>query len=352
MAETIAAPATEAVAAAGTSDETTEVSEQAVVDGNEVDGSAGGVPESEGGDSEGLKAEGTQDRDPETGKFLPKKRKFKVKGKEVEVEYKTEEEELRDLQRGRYMAQEREEADKERAEARKDKEEAHALKSQMAELLRMLRDPKQARQVYKQLGADPTEVSKAMLQDWLEEQQMTPEQRELAELKRWKAEQAEAQEKAKKESETAEMTRMEEEQFDLIGKRLYGALQKMGIPPGSPEASEAVKRMAWKMEQANARKQDLDVSDDVLLDSLREDYRNEHKTFYSKLSGQELFEMLGEEGLKKVSEYSAGRQKTPGTIQRGGKAPATANGAPKFKSLKETLAHYEKLALDEQAKQG
>lgn len=274
--------------------------------------------------------------------FTPFKKKLKTKSGEKEVEYKTEEELVRDLQRGRYMAEEREAAAKERTEAAKERAEAKAQKEAVAELLTMLKDPRQAKQVYRHLGVDPTEMSKAMLKEAIEEQAMTPAERELAELKAWREQKLQEEQEAQQKQDAEKLTRAEQEQLDYYGNVITNVLKKVGISPASGEATEAARRIAWKIEQQLMHEEDL--SEDELADAYMEDLRSEHTSLFKGAEGRALFEMLGEDGLKKVNEYAASRlKKTPSVLKP---SPGGAKGTQevmKFKNKAEREAYWSKL---------
>jgi hypothetical protein len=281
----------------------------------------------------------------EDGKF---KAALKIKGKDQELDY-DEETLVRDLQRGRYMSQEREEIEKRALGIAAEKEQAQAHINQSKALLEALKDPVQARQIYKAIGIDPVGHAKAWAKEYVEEQELDPRERAYRERERALAEKEEKYQKDEQLKAQEEETRQLESSKEQFATRLLGALKKSGFESDSAAGNVAVQRLAFKLR--NSLKANLETTDEDLVESLREDYKQEHQSLYKMSSGKDLFELLGDDNLKKVNEYALSMVNGPKTLASPSAPGKKAPEASLFEGFKTAEEYFEHLRMQANAEE-
>jgi hypothetical protein len=277
------------------------------------------------------------------------KRQFKLYGKDVEKDMDDDEYHAT-AQKGMAFNKLKEESDKavakERAEAKKDRDEAAKVRKEAEEALKALTDPRRAKEILKALGVDSNAHAKEWLKEYIEEKELEQKDPEKLELLRAKREldkmKADHEERTKLEEAKAHEAEVQTEMVNL-GKRVSGALKKAGFEDfQGDEVNETVKRLVFKMMVATQNGDD--ISDDEMVESLKDEYRKEHTRLYKSAQGKDLYEMLGEEGVKKVNAYALSLSKPTATVGSRGQGPAEKKGNLSFKNADERRAYMEKLA--------
>lgn len=186
---------------------------------------------------------------------------------------------------------------------RRFNEAAQMRKEAEAQLARLKEDPWA---VLKEIGVDVDEVAKKRVLTTFEEQQLTPEQKELrkalADVERLKGEQKSMAEKAHQERVREETERSQKE----YGEKFLDALKKIGQPLGA-NSGWAVQRMAT-LELANLE-QGLNLTADELAQAVKDDIAEEHKSVLAGLEGDALLDYLGEDTWKSVVKAASARYK-------------------------------------------
>ena len=245
-------------------------------------------------------------------------RKFKTKvdGEEVEVDFETM---RNDYQRA--------------AASNKRFQEASGLKKQAEEFLEMLRkDPRKVLS-HPDIGIDPKQFAEDVLADYLEEQALSPEQKELRELKRWKAEQ-----EAKKQEEEAEKAKSLEDQQAMEWAQEFNsnapeALKSRGIP---------VNNVTMRLMRDYAI-ECLDNGYEPPISELaklaKEDYQVIVREVFSSSQDEILADLVGEDNLKRLRNIDLGRVKNPKADAevpvKAKKASKGKKSADEFESLDE-----------------
>lgn len=181
--------------------------------------------------------------------------------------------------------------------------EAAMARKQAEEFISLLKNEEEVFNVLAKLGYDPKDLSEKYLVKQLEEELLSPEEKELRDYKR-KLAQYEAEKKAEQE-------RIEQEQrLELINKftndyqtQIIDALETSGLP----KTQHTVKRMSYYMHQALQRGYDLTAKDVVHL--VREDYIQEQKALFGNLDGEKLVELLGKETADKIRKHGISKIK-------------------------------------------
>lgn len=219
---------------------------------------------------------------------LPEPVKLKVKGREESID---DLDRLVHLASKGYGAHESfEEAKKLREEAAADAKKLEAFKSG---------DPKAIRAALRELGLKPEairQMSEEELFEAIQAEQMTPEQKELADLKAWKAQQEEKQKTEAQKAEEAAQNEANEREYTRLESLFAGALQKTGAPARA--FPWLMQRMA-KLEERNAAQRIESTPEDLASEAL-EDVRAEQMTITKDMSGEDLISWLGPETLKKI----------------------------------------------------
>ena len=208
---------------------------------------------------------------------IEKKYKVKIDGAESEVD---EDELIRSYQ----LRQTADKRMQEATQARKQAEEfVHLLKH---DPVKLLTDPR--------IGHDMKKIAEDYLISQLEEEQMTPEQKELkktkAELQKyesWKKEQEEAAVRSRDE----QLTQHYQNHYQ---QEIITALEGSGLP----KTQGTVNRMIYYMSQALQNGYELSAKD--VTDLVMSDYVKETRELYQNVPEEVLLKLLGDDVAKKV----------------------------------------------------
>lgn len=260
------------------------------------------------------------------------KRRFKLKVNNQEEEW-DEDKVLEWAQKGRASHKVFEDA----AKARKEAEEK----------LAKIKDPRELRKILQEAGVDFRKVSEEYLFEQLEEDNLTPEQKELRELKRFKEEQERlAQERAQQE-EQARLQAAEEHYTQHYDNQIVKALEASALPrsPG------VIRRVAQHMLTALESDIDLDPAD--AIEMVRADYATDIKSVLGGLNENDLLQLLGDDVAGKIRKADLARVKTAPTQPRdqsGRFVPKAAEGAPSDNSPKKLSSEDFRKAIEEDTK--
>lgn len=217
----------------------------------------------------------------------------------VRLKTKHGEESIDDLDRLVHLASKGYGSDKTFEESKRLREEA-AAEAKKVEAFKS-GDPKKIRAALREMGV-PVEAIRAMSEEELYEaiqaEQMTPEQKELAELKAWKAKQEEQAQKTKAEQEQAAQKEADEREYQRLEQLFAGALQKTGAPARS--FPWLMQRMA-KLEERNATSGIESTPEDLASEALN-DVRAEQSAITKDMTGEDLISWLGEDAVKRINK--------------------------------------------------
>lgn len=213
---------------------------------------------------------------------VPSKRKLKVDGEVLEL---TEEEYEKYASLGKA-------AQKRMEEAAKIRKEHEKLQKDVEVFLDVLQ--KEPERVLKDLGIDPKEFAKAVINKQMEDDAKTPEQKEKETLQK-KLEDAEKRikdaEEAKKKEEIEKHTA---EAASKLEKDIISAIESGSLP----QHASATRRVVDLMVIAASQGYNLDASDVIPI--VKEQYLNEFKEV-SKIMGIEMLEeVLGNEMISEL----------------------------------------------------
>lgn len=235
--------------------------------------------------------------------------KLKADGEEFEFDASDEEAIKREIMKARG--------------ANKRFQSAAELKKQAETFFNMMKDPQQLRKVLEdpRVGVDVKKFAQEYLWEKIQDEQLTPEQREQREKDRELEEYR--QQKAKQEQERVErekaerVSRMEQSYEQKITKAL-----EMG---GIPKTHATVARMADYLEKA--LNYNLDLSPEELVQHVRNDYLSDFSSVLSAADGEQLLALIGEANAEKLRQADLKRLKSTQSN------PFQARSRPKDESL-------------------
>jgi hypothetical protein len=157
-----------------------------------------------------------------------------VDGEETELDHERAEHFLRTKESGQRRWQ----------EAARAKQEAEARERQLEDYLESIRSPQGLRELARQLKMDPREVAEAILAEEMQEAALTPQERELRELRARDAERTRAeQQRAAQEREAQIQAHKQQFTQRLVGASTE-ALERVGAPQNQGARQWMTRRIA------------------------------------------------------------------------------------------------------------
>jgi hypothetical protein len=195
-------------------------------------------------------------------------------------------------------------------------EEASKLQKTAQRVLEALQSDPMSILSHPSLGINAREVAERYLLSQIENEMLTPEQRqakaEREELDRYRNEQrerAEAEKKAHFENLKGQYASQYERQFTEV-------MDKTGVP----KTAETVARMAKYLRQAVANGHEPDLYD--VAELVKEDIAAEQRAVYGSLEGDKLLQILGDDVAEKVRKAQLAKlQGAPGIPSHAPQAP-------------------------------
>ncbi len=170
--------------------------------------------------------------------------------------------------------------------------EASELKKQAIEFVKLLKT--NPIEVLAKAGHNVREIAEKYLMEQLQEETLTPEQKELK-TARAKLKEIEDQKKAKEDEESLnQQTQLKEKYTKDYSTQILTALESSGLPKNE----FSVKRMAYYMHESLKRGFDLKAIDVVEL--VKQDYIAEQKSLFSGLDEDTLIKILGDDVAAKL----------------------------------------------------
>lgn len=201
----------------------------------------------------------------------------------------------------------------------------HQQVTQAAErLVNGYKDPQQFRAIAAELGLSPREFAQKILEEEHRLESMTPEQRELAQLRsqreEWQRQQEEREEKEQEQKEEQEIERHKSELLDIFDR----SFQAIGWDPPDHLVHFAVSRMASLYDYA--RTNGIQVSYQKLAEKVRDELNFDVKTEWSRMPREKRLELLDEEDRKALRERDLASFGRPGVQHPAQTQPRTADG--------------------------
>ena len=183
--------------------------------------------------------------------------------------------------------------------------EAATLRKQATQLVEALKaDPIK---VLSQLGIDTRGMTESYLAKELQREMLSPEQRELQELRDYRKAQEEAAKGQEAERTTAaqrahvqQMQQRAAQEYDV---KITDVLKQSNLP----KTAQTVKRVAELMHSALSNGYELDVQ--TAVDMVRENYMTDLQAMLTGLEGEHLEKFVGGDTLKKMRKHDLARLK-------------------------------------------
>lgn len=211
-------------------------------------------------------------------------RKFKIKVNGVEREV-TEEQAIRYAQMG-YGAQEK-------------FQEAATLRKQVEQALEAMKtDPFG---VLSQLGVDVDSIAEERLAKRMQRDLLTPEQRELEELREWRKQNQETEQQTRQQAEEQKKQAVFREQMQRAAKQYDTDISQALAAANLPRIPEAVRDVAAKLLAAREHGVDMDVN--TAVEMVREADHARLQAYVGKLAGKQLLDFLGEHVVKELRKH-------------------------------------------------
>jgi hypothetical protein len=172
------------------------------------------------------------------------------------------------------------------------------------------------------------ELAEQFLVEQLEDEMLSPEQREFRDLKKYKADKERHELERQKALEMAAAEQKEAALAQQYQKTIIDALDKSGLP----KTPDMAKRMAYIM------KKNLDLGLSLTSDDLAGEVRSELNSMLKALvggaDGEQLINLLGEDSAKKIRAWDVKKlkegmvNKSAQTQQSTQKMPSSKDGKP------------------------
>ena len=155
------------------------------------------------------------------------------------------------------------------------------------------------------LGLNFREMAEQYLSKEIQMEMMSPEQRELEQLRSFKREQEEAVRRAQEQEMTVAQQRTFQEQMQRTAKEYDTKITEVLKATDLPKTAYTVKRVAELMKGALQKGYDLDV--ETAVDMVREGYNTDFKSLFGNLKGESLVKFMGEDVIKELRQYDLAR---------------------------------------------
>lgn len=218
-----------------------------------------------------------------------KKLKLKINGQEQEFD---ESEIVKKVQMGESAYKKFEEAAAERKKVEAFKK---GLKSNFVDTINKMGP---------ELGMKPAEI-RQMVEDYLVDQikqeSMTPQDRQRYEMEQELKALKEKEALTQQQEEAKQLMQLQEKYAEEYDRNFTESLKKMNIP----KTPFTVARMATYMSQALENGYDLDPMDAAKL--VHEDYKNDIKSTFADMDGEQILALIGESNAKKIRSHDVSK---------------------------------------------
>lgn len=205
-------------------------------------------------------------------------------------------------------------------------QEAAKMAKQAQQLVHLLQNDPAA--LFREFGKDPAEFAEMILAQKYEQAQMTPEQKELAELREERKRWQEAQENQKKSVAEQRRAQLAQQTMTSLDTEIGEAFKESGLPKDKFLVSQIA------AELLAASKQKIPLTAREAAAKVKARWESSNRAVFEGMDAQAIQNLLGPKALKilsdfelkKVTEQSASQfgQQGQSTYQSGG-APAKSN---------------------------
>lgn len=215
--------------------------------------------------------------DAEVEQTGPKKYTVKIDGEELEV---TEEELLKGYQTSKA--------------AQKRFHEGAQMRQQALELIELAKKDPRKLLTHPDINVDVKAFAEQLLTEYMEEQMLSPEEKELRATKKKLQEYEDAKRKQEEELEQQRVAELTKKYEEDIYKQIVGVLETTNVP----KTNQTVRRAAYYMWVAN--NQGYTLSNEQLGQLVRDDYINDIKSLFGAANEETLISLLGDDITNKA----------------------------------------------------
>jgi hypothetical protein len=210
-------------------------------------------------------------------------------------------------------------------------QEASQMRRQAESFMNALKNNPESVLTHPSLGINFRELAENFLYKQIQQEQMTPEERERAtersELERFRKEEAERKQQVE-EQEKAQMRQRYQEEWT---NKFQDALATGGVP----KTDWTISRMAQYMKQAITKGHQHVQPQDV-VEYVKQDWINAQREMFSSLEGDKLMEIVGKETADKIRKANLAQyQKTKQPSKPLTSKPKKAEDRQTFSSLEQ-----------------
>jgi len=173
-------------------------------------------------------------------------------------------------------------------------QEVHDEKKKLFELAKQFEDP---RALLERMGDKGTTIAEEILLKKLQNEMLSPEQRQMQELQSKLAMYEKQEAEAKQRLEQEQLSKMEQQQAEHYQKVIIDALTKTGLPP----STEMIKRAAGLLSKNLELNLDLDADD--LASEIMKETKSIIQSLVKSAEGQQLLNILGDDAAKKLRKH-------------------------------------------------
>lgn len=180
--------------------------------------------------------------------------------------------------------------------AEKKFQEAYKMRKQSESLIRMLKERPLDVLRNPNIGIDVKKMAEDYLYEEIKKQQMSPQERELFELKQKMKEVEDEKQTSKQREEQEKFNNLVAHYNEHFDREISTALKDANLP----KSESTVKRVAYYLSEGLRRGVQLKPSD--VIDIVRQDYVRDITSLFAHTDGETLTKLLGEPNLKKIRE--------------------------------------------------
>jgi hypothetical protein len=192
--------------------------------------------------------------------------------------------------------------------AQKSMQSEASLRSQVDQFVKSLKGD--TKNTLKQMGIDPKEFAAMIIEEELQQQAMTPEQRERAELEAKLKALEDERRLEKEEFDKREYERLTQQEYERIDTKMTAVIDQAGIP----KSPYVVKKIAQYMQDGLQYGVNLEPEDVIGL--VKEEIQSDLKELLSALGEDKVESFIGKDILDKVRKKNLAKAKsTPATLK-------------------------------------
>lgn len=191
-------------------------------------------------------------------------------------------------------------------------QETSSTKKQVDQFVKALKG--NTREVLADMGIDPKQFAAAVLEEEIKKSQMSPEQKELEELRSQKRQMEEERQRLKEQADQENRSKEEQIAYEQISNEIASAISTTYLP----KEPALVKRVAEYMRVANAK--GIKISAKEVMPFVEQDLKEEHKSILAQLGEDNIEDFVGKDVFKKVRKRNVEKSKATPTTAATAKA--------------------------------